>query len=295
MTTPTTPGGELASQYGLHHMGIRPPLREYIKQLRERRHFTWLLAKSKAFAENQSLYLGQLWSILNPIMNATVYIIIFGLMLGTRQGINNVAAYIVVGTFVFRLFHESVTAGSKSIRGNLNLVRSLHFPRAILPISTAMATLLAALPALLVMMVIVWLTGFLPEMNRVSITWSWFLIIPAVALITLFNVGCSFIIARLVAQSPDVSNLIPFILRFVMYGSGVIFAIERFVTTDPALWLMQHQPVAVYLHLARVGLLDEPTVPPDHTMWLWGAGWALLALAIGFFYFWRAEARYGRD
>ena len=29
-------------------------------------------------------------------------------------------------------------------------------------------------------------------------------------------------------------------------------------------------------------------------LWLYGVGWAILALLIGFFYFWRAEARYGR-
>jgi teichoic acid transport system permease protein len=29
-------------------------------------------------------------------------------------------------------------------------------------------------------------------------------------------------------------------------------------------------------------------------LWLWGVGWALAALVIGFFVFWQAEARYGR-
>jgi hypothetical protein len=29
--------------------------------------------------------------------------------------------------------------------------------------------------------------------------------------------------------------------------------------------------------------------------WAMGAGWAVLFLGVGFFYFWRAEARYGRD
>ena len=29
-------------------------------------------------------------------------------------------------------------------------------------------------------------------------------------------------------------------------------------------------------------------------LWMYGAGWALVALLIGFFVFWRAETRYGR-
>ncbi len=30
------------------------------------------------------------------------------------------------------------------------------------------------------------------------------------------------------------------------------------------------------------------------SLWLWGVGWAVVAVVIGFLFFWRAEARYGR-
>jgi teichoic acid transport system permease protein len=29
-------------------------------------------------------------------------------------------------------------------------------------------------------------------------------------------------------------------------------------------------------------------------LWLWGIGWAVLALIVGFVFFWQAETRYGR-
>ena len=32
---------------------------------------------------------------------------------------------------------------------------------------------------------------------------------------------------------------------------------------------------------------------PDH-FWWFGIGWAVLALVVGFWFFWRAEAKYGR-
>ena len=35
------------------------------------------------------------------------------------------------------------------------------------------------------------------------------------------------------------------------------------------------------------------TVPMDG-LWLWGIGWAIVALVIGFVFFWQAETRYGR-
>ena len=38
----------------------------------------------------------------------------------------------------------------------------------------------------------------------------------------------------------------------------------------------------------------HPVLPGIPTLWLWGVGWAVVAVVIGFLFFWRAEARYGR-
>jgi teichoic acid transport system permease protein len=35
-------------------------------------------------------------------------------------------------------------------------------------------------------------------------------------------------------------------------------------------------------------------LPGIPELWLWGVGWAVVAVVIGFLFFWRAEARYGR-
>ena len=33
---------------------------------------------------------------------------------------------------------------------------------------------------------------------------------------------------------------------------------------------------------------------PMNALWLWGIGWAIVALVVGFVFFWQAETRYGR-
>src|SRR5699024_1578907 len=96
----------------------------YAKDLWARRSFIKVLALSKAYAENQNTYLGQLWTLLSPLMNAAVYVIIFGFILQVgREGIENTIAFIVCGVFMFRFFERSVMAGAHSINKNLNLVR----------------------------------------------------------------------------------------------------------------------------------------------------------------------------
>ncbi len=285
----------LAHRAGLQRIGIRPPLGRYLRELWQRREFIKILATSKAYAANQTNYLGQFWSILTPLLNAVVYVVIFGIVLGTRRGLENVIGFIVVGTFMFRFFSQSAISGGRSVQARSGLTRALRFPRAVLPISTVMSELVALGPALAVMFVIVPLSGLIPGMEPVRPTLWWLLTPLVVALLWAFNTGCAFVTARLVAITPDLGNVVPVLTRFVMYGSGVLFSIERYVH-DPT-WgaLMAHQPVAVYLYLARACVLQESSIPMDPTMWLWGVLWAVLFFWGGLIYFWRGEVRYGRD
>lgn len=286
------------AENGLARMGVRPSLTSYIADLWRRRSFVSVLATSKAYARHQNTYLGQFWALLNPVLNAFVYVLIFGFVLHvSREGTNNAIAYVVIGTFMFRFFETSINAGAKSIRSNLNLVRSVHFPRAVLPTAGVLAELTTLLPAIVVMIVISWASGLLndPAFAPVPVSWHWLLIAPAIGLMWLFNTGCAFMVARWVAITPDLQNIIPFTMRFLMYGSGVIFSVDRFVGDGLASAILQYQPVAVYLYLARSSIMDDPNVPQDPVMWAAGAAWALLFLVIGFVVFWRGEERYGRD
>src|SRR3546814_541199 len=107
-----------------------------------------------------------------------------------------------------------------------------------------------------------------------------------------FGTGIAFICARRVVPFRHIKQLIPFVLRALMYTSGVFFSIDHYVGTGAAASVVSHQPIAVYLELVRCTLLEE--MDASLSLWLWGAGWAIGALIIGFIYFWRAEESYGR-
>ncbi|MGC0273773.1 ABC transporter permease [Pseudactinotalea sp. Z1739] len=284
----------LAQQSGLWQIGIRPRLVPYLGELWRFRQFIRVLARSRAYAENQNSYLGQLWAIVTPILNATVYVIVFGLILSTDRGVDNVIAFIVIGVFMFRFFERSVVAGGKSISEKLDLVRALHFPRAVLPIAAVATELATLIPSLLVMAAIILVTGFLPGYEFVSITPEWLLLPVIVILFSIFNAGCAMIAARIVAATPDIMNVIQFIMRFIFYGSGVLFSISHYAPAS-LLPAMNHQPVALFLSMTRQALTQEPTMPLDFSLYIWALGWAALFLIGGFLFFWRGEERYGRE
>jgi teichoic acid transport system permease protein len=276
----------MAEEHGLRRIGIRPRLRTYIDDLWARRHFIRVLASSTAYARNQNNYLGQLWAVLSPLLNAAVYFLIFGMLLQTDRGVDNFVAFLTIGVFMFSFTASSITSGSKAITGNLGLVRSLHFPRAVLPLAVVLTELISLLPALAVLCVIVLLTG-----EPITVDW---LLFPVVVVVQwLFNTGCAFIIARLVAHVRDLLHLIPLVLRFLRYASGVFFSITAYAGDTWIGLVMEYQPIAIYLTLARSTLLSEGAQDPVD--WAVGIGWAVVAFVVGFLFFWRAEERYGRD
>ena len=284
----------LAEEHGLQQIGVRPPLRRYLKDLWDRRQFIWAMSTSNAYVQNRNSYLGQFWNILNPLLWSAVYFLAFGLLLGARGDMDtsSYVAFLTTGMFMFRFISSAMASGAKSISGNISLVRSLHFPRAALPVSTALTELVVLLPAVAVLCLIVVGTGQGPG-------WGWLLLPAALILMAVFCTGLTLITSRLVADVRDLANLLPFFNRVLLYASGVFFSIEqlkdRFYDNGVG-WLylvFQNQPVAVYLDLARSTLIDDAALDARH--WILGTGYAVVFLVGGFLFFWRAEERYGRD
>lgn len=300
--SPSTPSpddglsrAELAAKYGLTVSGARPGLFEYVRQLWGRRHFILAFSQAKLTAQYSQAKLGQLWQVATPLLNAAVYFFIFGLLLGAREGIPHeiYVPFLVTGVFVFTFTQSSVMAGVRAISGNLGLVRALHFPRASLPISFALQQLQQLLFSMIVLVVIMCAFGIFPAV-------SWLLVLPALVLQFVFNMGLALIFARMGSKTPDLAQLMPFVMRTWMYASGVMFSIPAMLATkkDVPAWVgdvLQWNPASIYMDLIRFAMIDkyDSSYLPPH-VWAFAVGWAVVIGAVGFVYFWKAEERYGR-
>ncbi|MEV6808269.1 ABC transporter permease [Streptomyces sp. NPDC017248] len=283
---------ELAAKYGLSVSGARPSLVEYIRQLWGRRHFILAFSQAKLTAQYSQAKLGQLWQVATPLLNAAVYFFIFGLILHASRGMSRdvYIPFLVTGVFVFTFTQSSVMSGVRAISGNLGLVRALHFPRASLPVSFSLQQLQQLLFSMLVLFVVAIGFGSYPGP-------SWLLIVPVLVLQFLFNTGLALIVARMGAKTPDLAQLMPFLLRTWMYTSGVMFSIHQMLQgrSEWIVRLLQVNPAAVYMDLMRFALIDgygAENLPPH--VWAIALFWAVAVFAGGFVYFWKAEERYGR-
>jgi teichoic acid transport system permease protein len=281
---------ELAAKHGLTVSGARPPLPEYVRQLWGRRHFIVAYSVARLTAQYTNARLGQIWNVLTPMFNAAVYFLIFGVLMGQNRGIDNFLAYLVIGIFVFNFTQSAILAGTRSISDNLGLIRALHFPRACLPISITLIQLQQLLYSLIVLVSIVLMTGEPVRMR-------WVLIIPALLLQCVFNIGCAMFVARLGSEVTDVAQLMPFLLRTWMYLSGVMYSIAKVKQHLPGFsaLILELNPAAVYIDLMRYALMSSVTAEQlPHHVWFAALGWALVVGVGGFVFFWKAEERYGR-
>lgn len=278
----------LVERYGLKRAGERAPLAEYTAQLWQRRHFIVEFSKATNASGYARSFLGQAWQVLTPLLNAAVYYLIFGLLVGTRRGVPNFLAFLVIGVFVFQFIQSSVTSGARSLQSHRSLARTLHFPRAVFPISSTSIALQNLLSSVVVLVPIVLFTG---EPIRLQ----WLIVIPALALQILFCTGLAFIFARIGSRIPDVSQMLPFALRVWFYASGIMFSISVLAKDKPnARAIMEANPATIFVDLYRTAFLKSGPVSTP-TEWLQAIAWAVGVFVIGYVYFWKAEESYGRD
>lgn len=275
--SPDAPAGHLVK------LGVRAPLRQYLPQIWAKRDFALTVSFGQLRAQNMNSVLGSLWHLLNPLLQAGVYYVIFGVLLGARGDADNYVAFLITGLFVFYFTQKAMTAGSRTVISNLPLIQSMSFPRAILPLSAVLTECIAQLPAIATMLALVLVTG---EPLHVG----WLLLVPAYVLQALFNLGVAFVTARLTFHFRDMEQLLPYVIRLWFYLSGIFFGAERV----PEGWLrtlFELNPLYVYITVTRQILLQEVS---GTTTWLYAGLWALVALVGGFLYFRGHESEYGR-
>jgi teichoic acid transport system permease protein len=279
--------GSLARQWGLTSSEARQSIGSYLRELWARRDFIAAMASGRRSAQYRDTMLGRLWQVLAPILNALVYYFIFGVLLKTSKGIDNFTAFLIIGVFTFTYTQRAVTGGTKAIANNRNLIRAIHFPRAVLPIAVIVQEIQQQVVSLAILGIIVLLSGE-------PLTWSWLLVIPIVLLQTVFNTGLCMLVARWTAASRDVTQLVPFVLQTWRYLSGVMFSIPVF-TADLNPWVQKVlylNPLTSYIELMRDVLMTSYSSPGY--LWWYAVGWAIVTLVVGFLVFYRAEASYSR-
>lgn len=283
---------EVETQFGaldrLKPAGGRLPLGPYLEALWRRRHFIWRDVKSRVRTSNANERLGSLWLVLRPLLDAAFYGLIFGLVLNAGRGTENFVAFILIGIFMFQLTNAAISQSSGVIRHQRALIRAFSFPRAAIPVSLVIRQLLEAAPGFAVMLVLIWA---IPPHEQPTLLWLLFPVLLAIQ--SLLNLGIALGLARFGHAVPDLGQFVSFVGRILLYASGVIFPIDRFVNHPMAHFIVELNPIYQFIDSYRMILMQGTFPPPER--WMTLLAWSLGTLLVGFLVFWLKEESYGRE
>ena len=275
--------GEPPDARRLVDLTAAPSAGAYLREVWRRREFAFVVPAQDLRAQNMDTTLGQLWHLLNPALLVGVYFFIFGVLLDTRRGVDNFLGFLIVGVVLFHLTQRVVQDAAVCIVRNLGLIRSIQFPRILLPLATVNGQSLAFLPALAVALLAILATGERPSLR-------WLLLLAVLAAGYVFHLGAALVVARVGASVRDLQRLLPHLLRLLFYGSGVIFSVEAFVTSEAWRRAFAVNPVYDFITCARWCLLGTGVDPP---VVIGLVVWCAVLPVVGLFVFRRGERRFG--
>lgn len=276
---------------GLIRLGEQPGLATYLKNVWRRRTFAFENARGELHAQHMDTALGNAWHLLNPILLIGVYYLVFDVILNATRGVENFIVYLAVGVLAYHWAQKAVTAGASTIVSNEGLIRSLAFPRILLPLSTSVQHTYAFLPSLAVMIVVTFAFGERPGFGLA-------LAIPAFVLQVAFITGVSLLAARAADAFRDTLNLLPFLFRLVFYGSGILYAVDdRFhdaFAYPIVTFIFIANPFYALVSVWRSAVMSSQPIAFLGWLWVSATLWSIAVLVIGLLVFRAGEAGYGR-
>lgn len=200
------------------HTPQLPPLKPYLKALWARRHLMKAMAHADLRARESRTFLGRLWWLIDPLIQAAIFYMVFGFVRGGGHQ-TDILPRLVTAIFLFNLATVSMGDAGGSIRGSRHLLFNSDFPRAMLPLTTIYKGLQRFIPAIpVIFLVVVALDS--------PITWAMLLIPVLFVFQLIMMVGLSLFCAAATVLIPDAQNVIGYVTRVFFFTTPIIWAIE---------------------------------------------------------------------
>jgi len=212
---------------------------------------------------------GFLWSLANPLLMIVVYTVAFTYILRIRG--EGFVFYLMLGQLGWTFFAGSAAMSTGAIVDNAGLLKSVAFPRAILPISTVLFNLAQYLLTLSV---------FLPALMfwyKVPLAAPMLLFPAVLALQALFTIGIALILSTLTAFFRDVRHLLDVALAMLFWTTPIMYQLQD-VPERLRLLILLSPASSFVVAYQKLFFYREW---PDASLWVVAATYAVGAFIVG--------------
>jgi ABC-type polysaccharide/polyol phosphate export permease len=273
-------------------------LRQGIIEILSRRRLIRYLVQADMKKRGSDTVLGNLWWILDPLLQLVVYVILVA-VLSRGKGTPDFPLFIFVAIIPWKWFSAVITDATNSVVRADKLIRQIAFPKIVLPLSSASAGVVGFLWGLVPLGALLLL-----HPGRISIMLVWFPVIAVVQFI--FTLAVAILVAAGNVFFRDLGNALGHALRLWWFLSPGLYSFEtldstKFVKDHPIIAdLFGLNPFAVLFEAYRSVIYGTPdgavgtTHPPD----LIALGTLLLGslvfLAVSVTFFKRVEPEFAK-
>lgn len=181
------------------------------------RELMFILVQRDLKVRYRQTVLGVLWVILQPLVPAVIFAIVFGRLADLPSGGIPYVLFAFCGLLSWNFFVGIVNRASNSLVGQAGLLTKVYFPRLVIPFSSALGGLADFLVPFC-------FTFVLMAVFRHPPTWrlaGLFLFLP---LTLVFALGIALWLSALNVRYRDFTFVIPFVLQAWLYASPVAYS-----------------------------------------------------------------------
>jgi len=243
-----------------------------------------LFVRRDFVAQYKQTILGPLWFIIQPILTAFMFYVVFGMIASIpTQGVHQFLFYFT-GLTIWGYFSECFTKTSGTFIANANLFGKVYFPRLTVPISIVISGLFKLLIQLVLLMILIGIFS-LSGKQQISMDWTLVLFPFYVMIIAFLGLGLGILFSALTTKYRDLSFLLTFGVQLLMYATPIIYPlsftsgrIHDALAYNPLTSIFENVRYSIY----GIGQFDAYGL-------LYTAGFTLVVLVLGILVFNRIE------
>ncbi|MGI8622758.1 MAG: ABC transporter permease [Solirubrobacteraceae bacterium] len=234
-------------------------------------HLTWTLAYLEFRLRFFGSVLGYLWQLARPLAMFGVYYVVFVPILHLGGKVPYYGPTLLAGIMLYQFFAECTGGSVGAVLARENLVRKIHFPRIVIPLSVIVSSALT-------LMVNTVAVGVFMAIQRVPIRLNWLAAVPAVALLFVFVTGLAMLLSSLFVRYRDVQPIWDVVLQAAFYATPILYSIEQ--VPHWAERIIMCNPLSVIVQQIRHSVFDQQA--PSAADAIGGPLWLLIPVGFTF-------------
>lgn len=250
-----------------------------VKEMYQYRNLFLELVRKGIKLKYRRSYLGVVWSMIEPLLTMIVLTIVFGTLLGHHE--KTFPVYILSGRLIYSLFSQSTTTALKSIRQNEGLIKKVHVPKMLYPMSSVVFNYILFVISLVVLAGVSIVLGVYP-------TWRVLAIIVPLFILFVLSIGVGLFLATLGTFFRDLEYLWNVALMLVMYTCAIFYYPETILSSNVS-WILKYNPLFCVISNFRSCIFGQ-----EMNGWMLGysAIFALVSVVVGYVIFDRNKNKF---